>query len=56
MVDDQTVPVASESEALEIKSQLAKTDSSRRERLTMKFPMAAIGSIPWIGGFLSAAV
>jgi hypothetical protein len=37
-----------------IRSELAKSESSRGERLTMKFLMAAIGSIPWVGGLLSA--
>src|SRR5258707_5475252 len=37
-----------------IRSELARSESSRGERLTLKFLMAAIGSIPWVGGLLSA--
>jgi hypothetical protein len=38
-----------------LRSELAKTEPSRRRRLIEKFVLAALGSIPWIGGFLSAA-
>lgn len=38
-----------------LKQELAKTEPSRRRRIIEKFILAALGSIPWIGGFLSAA-
>jgi len=38
-----------------LRSELAKTEPSRRRRVIEKFILAALGSIPWIGGFLSAA-
>jgi hypothetical protein len=39
-----------------IRSELAKGPPSRRRRIFEKFALAALGSIPWVGGFLSAAV
>jgi hypothetical protein len=38
-----------------IRTQLAKAAPSNRRRLIEKFVLAALGSIPWVGGFLSAA-
>lgn len=38
-----------------LQSELAKSQPSRRKRMIEKFVLAALGSIPWIGGFLSAA-
>jgi hypothetical protein len=38
-----------------LRTELAKSAPSRRRRITEKFILAAIGSIPWVGGFLSAA-
>lgn len=38
-----------------LRQELAKTEPSRRRRIIEKFVLAALGSIPWIGGFLSAA-
>lgn len=38
-----------------LKQELAKSEPSRRRRIIEKFVLAALGSIPWIGGFLSAA-
>lgn len=38
-----------------IANELSTHQSSRSRRITEKFLLAAIGSIPWIGGFLSAA-
>lgn len=38
-----------------IRAELAKAGPSRQRRIFEKFLMAAIGSIPWVGGFLSAA-
>lgn len=38
----------------QLRSELAKSEPSRRKRIIEKFVLAALGSIPWIGGFLSA--
>jgi hypothetical protein len=38
-----------------IRGELAKTYSSNWQRALEKFTSAALGSIPWVGGFLSAA-
>jgi hypothetical protein len=38
-----------------LRSELAKSEPTRRRRIIEKFILAALGSIPWVGGFLSAA-
>ena len=38
-----------------LESELAKLEPTTRRRIIEKFLLAALGSIPWIGGFLSAA-
>jgi hypothetical protein len=38
-----------------LRSELQKTRPSRKRRAIEKFFLAALGSIPWVGGFLSAA-
>jgi hypothetical protein len=38
-----------------LRAELAKSAPSRRRRIIEKFVLAALGSIPWVGGFLSAA-
>lgn len=38
-----------------VREELLKSPSSKGRRITEKFLMAAIGSIPWVGGFLVAA-
>lgn len=38
-----------------LRSELAKSEPTRRKRIIEKFVLAALGSIPWVGGFLSAA-
>lgn len=38
-----------------LRQELAKTEPSRRQRIIEKFILAALGSVPWIGGFLSDA-
>ena len=51
-----TIPSDPESQALaEIRTALAKTSVSSRRRVVEKFILAALGSIPWVGGFISAA-
>jgi hypothetical protein len=45
-----------EQTALEfIRTELAKTTPTNRRRIIEKFILAALGSIPWVGGFISAA-
>jgi hypothetical protein len=39
-----------------IRTELAKSAPNNRRRLLEKFVLAALGSIPWVGGFISAAV
>jgi hypothetical protein len=39
----------------QIQGALAKTSISTRRRVVEKFILAALGSIPWVGGFISAA-
>src|SRR5438477_8301131 len=34
--------------------ELAKLEPSRQQRVLRKFVLAALGSIPWVGGFMSA--
>ncbi len=47
---------ADESAVVErLRTELAKTEPTRRKRIIEKFVLAVLGSIPWIGGFLSAA-
>src|ERR1700691_118906 len=38
-----------------LRSELQKSKPSRKRRAIEKFFLAALGSIPWVGGFLSAA-
>ena len=38
-----------------IRGELAKNQSARWQRMLKKFVAAALGSLPWVGGFLSAA-
>jgi hypothetical protein len=45
-----------EAQAIEIlNAALASAPAGRRARIIEKFILAALGSIPWVGGFLSAA-
>jgi len=54
--ESQPIELATTDDAVEwIRDELAKSASSKGERITMKFLMAALGSIPWIGGLLNAA-
>jgi hypothetical protein len=53
LIDDTSSP---EDKAIKfIRTELAATASSKRKRIFQKFALAALGSIPWVGGFLSAA-
>ena len=50
-------PSASDDKAIveRLRAELAKTNPTRKRRAIEKFFLAALGSIPWVGGFLSAA-
>lgn len=39
-----------------VRTELAKAAPNTRRRVIEKFVLAALGSIPWVGGFISAAV
>jgi hypothetical protein len=49
------VPTEEQAVVERLSAELAKTKPSRSRRIIEKFCLAALGSIPWIGGFLSAA-
>ena len=38
-----------------LRNELAKAEPTKKGRIAEKFVLAALGSIPWVGGFLSAA-
>lgn len=38
------------------RSEIAKTTQSNKRKAFEKFALAALGSIPWVGGFISAAI
>lgn len=45
-----------ESDVVErLRQELAKAEPSKRKRIVDKFILAALGSVPWVGGFISAA-
>ena len=51
-----TTPDLPEDKALiEIQAALAKTSVSTKRKVVEKFVLAALSSIPWVGGFISAA-
>jgi hypothetical protein len=51
-----SVPDPLEDKALvEIQAALAKTSVSTKRKVVEKFVLAALSSIPWVGGFISAA-
>jgi hypothetical protein len=51
-----TTPESPEDIALvEIQAALAKTSVSTKRKVVEKFVLAALSSIPWVGGFISAA-
>lgn len=53
MVDERQL---SEDQAIEIiRNRLASASPSRRRQVIEKFFLAALGSIPWVGAFISAA-
>src|SRR5215471_20584848 len=53
------IPCNSDGEDLDLlaetfSGELAKLEPSRRERILRAVLMAALGSIPWVGGFIAA--
>jgi hypothetical protein len=55
-MDNKAAPVIAEETSIEaLRGELVKGRGSRWRRALEKFVMAAIGSIPWVGGFLAAA-
>jgi hypothetical protein len=54
--DNQITPVNSCDAVEGIKKELEASAPSKKKRIFEKFALAALGSIPWVGGFISAAV
>jgi hypothetical protein len=54
-VTDPSPPPDDQAIVERLRSELEKTRPSRKRRAIEKFFLAALGSIPWVGGFLSAA-
>jgi hypothetical protein len=52
-MEDDNLPTKSPIEE-SIRQEIAKSFQSKKKRIFSKFTMAALGSIPWVGGFLSA--
>ena len=50
------VPVDTDETVAEIRGELEKLNPDLKKRALEKFALAALGSIPWVGGFISAAV
>jgi len=49
------VPVDTDETVVEIRGELEKLNPDLKKRALEKFALAALGSIPWVGGFISAA-
>jgi hypothetical protein len=55
--DNSIVPADGQKDAVEdIKRELEASAPSKKKRIFEKFTLAALGSIPWVGGFICAAV
>lgn len=56
-IDPNTpVPADASKSVAEIRGELEKLNPTLKKRALEKFALAALGSIPWVGGFISAAV
>lgn len=57
-MDNESLPeiTAQESVVAEIRNELEELNPDLKRRAIEKFVLAALGSIPWVGGFISAAV
>ena len=53
---DPLLPASSDDTVAEIRGELEKLNPDLKKRALEKFALAALGSIPWVGGFISAAV
>jgi hypothetical protein len=49
------VPTSHETDVASIQSELTVPPPSKKRRAAEKFLLAAVGAIPWVGGFLAAA-
>lgn len=56
MNNDELPDAFTNNEIAEIKQELDRLNPNLRKRALEKFALAALGSIPWVGGFISAAV
>lgn len=54
--ESSPVPVGTGGSIEEIRGELEKLNPNLKKRALEKFALAALGSIPWVGGFISAAV
>jgi hypothetical protein len=50
-----TPPDTEQQAFIEIRAALEKTSVSTKRKVLEKFVLAALGSVPWVGGFISAA-
>jgi hypothetical protein len=57
-IDDQNpfLPTSLDDPVAEIRGELEKLNPDLKKRALEKFALAALGSIPWVGGFISAAI
>ena len=55
MAEELVAPGPGDNAVEAIRSELAKGASSKRRRVGEKFFLAALGAIPWVGGFIAAA-
>ena len=55
MRNDDIFPLGNDMPVERLQAELEKAIPSDRRRILEKFLLAALGSIPWVGGFLSAA-
>jgi hypothetical protein len=55
MTDELAGPAAEDMTIQALRAELVQGGGTRWRRILEKFVMAAIGSIPWVGGFLAAA-
>lgn len=52
-MDSNLQELSNDSEIEKLKTEMAKIEPTRSKRFLEKFFLAALGSIPWVGGFLS---
>jgi hypothetical protein len=54
-MDDLSAPGPERTDIAAVRAELTTPPPSKKRRAAEKFLMAALGAIPWVGGFLSAA-